>query len=164
MCLTSFRKTSNVINTGQSTNPSHDGLGRQDGNLQSEKLLLICKVLGKTTVESQRKKLQKVCWPVFQVYILVSTYSILVAIVFFVIGFFTDNDAPVNGTIAVAKSSVIAVMTQLKRERQIFLAPLNIYTGVSISFILLDYSQVQVTHCLSKTFTSVFVKLQLTAR
>ena len=88
----------------------------------------------------------------FQVYILVTTYSVLVAIVFFLIGFFVDNDQPTHGAIALAKNNVAAVVTQLKRERQIFLAPLNIYTGISIGFILLDYTQVKLFYFVTRKF------------
>ena len=71
-----------------------------------------------------------------------STYSTLVAIVFVLITCFVDADAGSTVTFAVARKSVVDVITQLRRERQIFLAPINIYAGVSIAFILLDYAQV----------------------
>ena len=51
-----------------------------------------------------------------------------------------DEGSP--ATFAVAKKGITDVITQLRRERQIFLAPLNIYSGVSIAFIVLDYAEV----------------------
>ena len=54
-----------------------------------------------------------------------------------------DGDA-----ISEAKQSVIATMRQLKRTRQMLMTPLNIYTGISQSFVLADVTGVCIKHCI----------------
>ena len=67
---------------------------------------------------------------------------------FLLVTFFVDyvpREEAEGSAISEAKQSVVATMRQLKRKRQIFMTPLNIYTGISQSFVLADVTGVSVT-------------------
>ena len=80
--------------------------------------------------------------------VLVGTHSGLMAIAFLIVTLLVNQIPKDDGTsdgsvINEAKRSVMGMLTQLKRPRQILMTPLNIYAGLSQSFVLADITGVR---------------------